>query len=431
MGRVCGPARVPPERLDEPGQPAQPGECVAHARLAEPDGPDIVLVSRLLSHGWLEEATMHVLRARLVQELRAAARNNRFHVYYPHVDGLAEGTCIDTHSKLMAVDDEWLRVGSANLSNRSMGVDTECDVVVEAAAAPRAAHAIRGARDRLLAEHLGVPPDSVAREIERSGSMSAAIATLRGEGRMLRPLTELPEWSDAVVSAASIADPEQPVSLDSLVEQFAPDTEVRRAVPLWRTALIGAAVLVVLTLAWRYTPLAELVTGDKVIEWAEAFAGYWWAPLVIAAAYTPASVTMFPRPLITLAAVVAFGPWLGFLYAMSGILLAALAGYYAGRLFDRNTVRRIAGRRLNRLTQVLRERGLLAMTAVRLVPLAPFAVESIVAGAIRSFAFGERAAILDTNVARVLFRVFVRRGDPKAFAMKRRAVNRPISGETT
>src|SRR5258706_2448121 len=41
------------------------------------------------------------------------------------------------------------------------------------------------------------------------------------------------------------------------------------------------------------------------------------------------------------------------------------------------------------------------------------------AGAIRSFAFRERAAILDTNVARVLFRVFIGRGDPKAHAMKR------------
>jgi A/G-specific adenine glycosylase len=41
------------------------------------------------------------------------------------------------------------------------------------------------------------------------------------------------------------------------------------------------------------------------------------------------------------------------------------------------------------------------------------------AGAVRSFAFGRRAAILDTNVARVLFRVFVGRGDPKAHAMKR------------
>jgi A/G-specific adenine glycosylase len=41
------------------------------------------------------------------------------------------------------------------------------------------------------------------------------------------------------------------------------------------------------------------------------------------------------------------------------------------------------------------------------------------AGAVLSFAFGRRAAILDTNVARVLFRVFVGDGDPKAHAMRR------------
>src|SRR5262245_49376838 len=42
------------------------------------------------------------------------------------------------------------------------------------------------------------------------------------------------------------------------------------------------------------------------------------------------------------------------------------------------------------------------------------------AGAIRSFAFRERAAILDTNVARVLLRVFIGGGDVKAHAMRRR-----------
>jgi A/G-specific adenine glycosylase len=40
------------------------------------------------------------------------------------------------------------------------------------------------------------------------------------------------------------------------------------------------------------------------------------------------------------------------------------------------------------------------------------------AGAVLSFAFGQRAAILDTNVARVLFRVFVGRGALKSHAMK-------------
>ena len=50
------------------------------------------------------------------------------------------------------------------------------------------------------------------------------------------------------------------------------------------------------------------------------------------------------------------------------------------------------------------------------------------AGAVMSFAFGQRAAILDTNVARVLFRVFIGKGDPKAHAMRRHlwAVSRTV-----
>jgi uncharacterized membrane protein YdjX (TVP38/TMEM64 family) len=287
------------------------------------------------------------------------------------------------HSKMMTVDDEWLRIGSANLSNRSMGLDTECDVVIEAEGRRDIQDAIRGLRDRLLAEHLGVPVDAVAREIASAGSMHDAIAALGSERRTLKPLDALPEWSETTISAAALADPERPVSLDALVEQFAPQTDARKSVPFWKsiTALVIAAAS--LWLVWRYTPLAQIVTPENVIAWTRAFAGSWWAVPLVVLAYTPAQVIMFPRPLITLAAVVAFGPWLGFAYAMSGVLLAAAAGYYAGRLFHRDTVRHIAGQRLNRLTNVLRQRGLLAMTAVRLVPVAPFVVESMVAGAIR------------------------------------------------
>ncbi|HSD44659.1 MAG TPA: VTT domain-containing protein [Burkholderiales bacterium] len=352
------------------------------ARLAEPDGPEIVLVTRLLSHGWLEEATMHVLRSRLVKTLREADRNGRFHVYYPHIDGLADGTCIDVHSKLMIVDDEWLRIGSSNLSNRSMRVDTECDVMVEAGGERRVADAIRGFRDRILAEHLRTDAAEVAKAIAGSGSINGAIATLGTPSRTLRPLNELPEWSDAALQAAAIADLEQPVSLERLVEQFDPDTRVRRVLPMWMTIAGVALAVIALTASWRYTPLADWITPENVIDWVDSFARTWWAPLAIVLAYTPACVVMFPRPVITLAAVVAFGPWLGFGYAMAGILLSALAGYVAGRHVGRDTLRRLAGRKLNRLSRALRQRGIFAVTAVRLVPLAPFVIESLVAGAI-------------------------------------------------
>ncbi|MEO8629517.1 MAG: VTT domain-containing protein [Betaproteobacteria bacterium] len=352
-------------------------------RLAEQDCPEIVIITRLLSHGWLEEMTMHVLRTRLIARLRALDVNQRFHVYYPHVDGLAEGTCVDVHAKMMIVDDEWLRVGSANLSNRSMGLDTECDVTVEAGRRDNVTAVIRRFRDDAIAEHHGVSADVFAAALQRTGAIHGAIASLGSPQRQLRPLTEMEQWSDALIDTVSLADPERPVSMNLLVEQFAPDVELHQAKPVWKKIAAFVLALIALTLAWRFTPLAGMITADKVTAWAEHFAGYWWAPVLIVLAYTPASLIMFPRPLITLGAVVAFGAWQGFVYAIVGILLSAGLHYLAGTLFPRDMVRRIAGKRLNRMTHALRKNGLLAVTALRLVPIAPFAVEGIVAGAIR------------------------------------------------
>ena len=377
------------------------------ARLEEPDGPDIVVVSRLLSHGWLEEHTMHVLRTRLVKLLSAADKKGRFHIYYPHVPGLTDKTCLDVHSKVMVVDDEWLRVGSANLCNRSMGMDTECDLTVEAGGREDIARATRDFRNGLLAEHLGVEPARVQEEIERAGSISGAIEALRTDGRSLRPLGQMEEWSDAVISLAEITDPERPVSMDRLILEFAPESGEVKTGFAWGKALAVVGVCLALAAMWRYTPLAGLVSADRIIGWAEDFAGRPWAPFALMAAYTPASFTMFPRPLITLFAVVAFGPWLGVAYGMLGILIAAASNYFVGRLMDRGTVRRIAGNRLNRVSEVLRRRGLIAMTAIRLVPVAPFPVVGLVAGAIRlrlhHFIAGTALGMLPGALATTIF----------------------------
>jgi uncharacterized membrane protein YdjX (TVP38/TMEM64 family) len=116
---------------------------------------------------------------------------------------------------------------------------------------------------------------------------------------------------------------------------------------------------------------------------------------------------MFPRPLITLAAVIAFGPALGFLYSLLGITASSVVTYYIGRRMRRDTVRRLAGEKLDRMAEVLKKHGLLAMTLLRLVPLAPFAVESIVAGAIHMkvwhVALGTAIGLLPGTLATTIF----------------------------
>ncbi len=103
--------------------------------------------------------------------------------YFPHIPGLPDGQCCDLHSKLMIVDDEVVRIGSANFSNRSMGLDTECDAVIEARGDERIARVIRAFRDELLGEHLGMSAEQVDAAIaEAGGSVQRAIDALSQRG---------------------------------------------------------------------------------------------------------------------------------------------------------------------------------------------------------------------------------------------------------
>jgi phospholipase D1/2 len=378
-------------------------------RLAERDGPEVVLVLRLLSHGWLEEHTMHVLRTRLVQKLLAADRYGRFHVYYPHVPGLAEGCCLDVHSKLMIADDRMLQIGSANICNRSMALDSECDVVIESRGRPELAAAITDVRNRLLGEHLGMAPETVADAVARAGSLHGAIEALgpQGDARTLQPFEDLKEWPEAIVELAAVADPEEPIAPEFLsLERFA-EYEKGSEKPAWAKLALIAGAFLLLAAIWRFTPLAGVVTAENTIAWAHDFGSRWWAPLATIAFYTPACFTMFPRPLITLFAVVAFGPWLGALYALVGIVASAVVTYFVGQKMRRDSVRRLAGPKLDQIVAVLKKHGLLAMTLLRLVPLAPFAVEGIVAGAVRlklwHLAVGTAIGMLPGTLATTIF----------------------------
>jgi uncharacterized membrane protein YdjX (TVP38/TMEM64 family) len=152
--------------------------------------------------------------------------------------------------------------------------------------------------------------------------------------------------------------------------------------PAWGKILIAALVIAALAAAWRYTPLSEYITAERINGWARAMRQNTWAPLAVIFAYTPAAFVMFPRPVLTLLTVIAFGPWLGFAYGMAGIITAALATYYTGRLLPERTVQRLAGDRLDDVVKALRRHGLMAMLAVRIIPVAPFAVEGLIAGAV-------------------------------------------------
>ena len=183
-------------------------------RLREPHGPEIVVVNPLTAEGWLEEQVMGSARSFILEQIERADHAGRFKIYYPVT---AKKTPIYVHAKILIVDDRILKVGSSNLNNRSMGLDTECDLVVEAAQDAEGAAAIersiREVRHDLLAEHLGTTrADVAAVEDREAGSQVAAIEALRlASERTLVPLAPEPITAvERALAANQALDPARP-----------------------------------------------------------------------------------------------------------------------------------------------------------------------------------------------------------------------------
>lgn len=182
-------------------------EAIAR-RLDEPDGPEIVILNPVAADGWLQPLAMDTARARLMLALSKRDVHGHLAMYHPYTAG---GEPIYVHAKIMVIDDHQLRIGSANFNNRSLRLDSECDVLIDASGGSVDAAQIIAVKNGLLAEHLGVSPESVVEALVRCGSLIAAIESLRTPGNRLRPYV-VPNLSaiEAWLADNEVLDPEGP-----------------------------------------------------------------------------------------------------------------------------------------------------------------------------------------------------------------------------
>jgi phospholipase D1/2 len=180
-------------------------------KLKERNGPEIVVIVTRESHGFLEQMMMGQNRTRLIRRLKRVDRYNRLRVFYAVTpDGKGGEKEIVVHSKVIIVDDRFIRVGSSNLNNRSEGLDTECDIAIETRTA-EGGRAITAVRDDLIAEHLDASPVKVTEAIRKTGSMLAAIDLLNISPRGLRSFDIDPQKGDTEsIVGTGIIDPNQP-----------------------------------------------------------------------------------------------------------------------------------------------------------------------------------------------------------------------------
>jgi phosphatidylserine/phosphatidylglycerophosphate/cardiolipin synthase-like enzyme/uncharacterized membrane protein YdjX (TVP38/TMEM64 family) len=354
------------------------------SRLVEAEGPEVVLVLPEKTGGWLEQVTMDVLRGRILNRLSEADRHDRLRIYYPYQAGLGEG-CISVHAKLLIIDDRLMRIGSSNTSNRSMGLDTECDLAVEADAAnDDIARYIAGLRNRLLAEHLGCDAETVDRVLREQHGLIATIEALRSDERSLRPL----DWRvdpevDGMVPHGGIIDPSEPLSPDYFVAEYVPKSRKstgRRRLVMFLSLVVASLALAA---AWRWTPLETLLSPDVIGSYLQSLASPEARALAAIGGFVVASLAMVPVTLLAVIGGIVFAGWEAFAYVMTGAMLAAAIGFLGGRLIGRRAIERLSGARVDQLSKRLAKRGTVAVAVLRLIPVAPFAVFNLVAGGSR------------------------------------------------
>ena len=319
------------------------------------------------SHGWLELKTVGAIRDNLFRRLIASDPHKRLRLVAP-VASRARDSATFVHSKVMIVDDELVRIGSANCSHRSMGMDTECDLAVEARGSRDVRDGIRRIRDRLIAEHLGLEIDEVGPAIERSGSLRALVdAHDRADHTLARielPAEPIPPPSPAVRRAV---DPEEPLDFGESVDESVPAVDATiapSALRIWivpSVAVVAAGAVAWASSGWFRPPELSLVTGVVI--------------------FVMGGLALIPLEFLAIASGVAFGGPGGGVVALAGSFAAAAIGYLAGRPIGTAKLSRWMSRRSYRSARQLGARGVAGIAVLRLSGVASAGAIHLLCGA--------------------------------------------------
>lgn len=146
---------------------------------------------------------------------------------------------------------------------------------------------------------------------------------------------------------------------------------------------LGLLLTVALILFFGKSALGQAVTKDFV-DWLEGFRDSPFGLIATILVFTAAAFIGAPQFVLIAACVVAFGPWLGFLYAWIGTAVSAAATYGVGRFASRAVLDRISGGHLGRLTSFVGNNAFVASFVIRNVPSAPFIVVNMAFGMARA-----------------------------------------------
>lgn len=387
------------------------------ASLQRPNGPEIVMVLPKLQDSWLAKVTMGALSMRCILDLLASDRHRRFQAFYPEDERLPIGRYVNVHSKVMIVDGTYARVGSANMNNRSMGLDTECDLTIDGSGRSDIKAGVERFLQRLLADHTGRSVEQVASTLARHGSVRRAIAELsKGSPQSLAEYL-YPEKIgslEAIVGELEVVDLDQTVKLEKALDDFiygGPTNRVRlpERVPAVYFLTFVFCITLAGILAVGYDVAAFRRVSASVIGFAPS------TPLEVGAlvvlGFVVSGLAFVPFNLLVVATATLFPAGRALAFVLLGGMASAWVGYGAGRLLagisGSPTLRRAFAPYARVLEDAARNQTVLSVFLVRFFPLVPFSLLNLLAGImgvrLKPYSLGTFLGLLPGAVSLVFF----------------------------
>lgn len=181
----------------------------------------------------------------------------------------------------------------------------------------------------------------------------------------------------------------------------------------WLKMAIIPAVLLALCAFWRWGPFSGLLDEQSLDRLAAAARGVPLAPLAALAGFLVGGLVMLPVVLLIGVTGMVFGPWLGAAYALAGALTSALAVYGLGFAAGHKTLSKFSGGRIGKVSQKMADHGITAIIVLRVLPVAPFTLINLAAGASRfplwCFAVGTILGMIPVTLAITVFADRLRR----------------------
>jgi uncharacterized membrane protein YdjX (TVP38/TMEM64 family) len=277
----------------------------------------------------------------------------------------------------MIVDDSIVRIGSANLNNRSMGADSECDLVIDANSESER-KAVAELRNSLIAMHCGAPEQEVAKVLAEDLLVEAS-HKIASCGKSLEDIVDPePSKEDYASYLEKVADPERPMDGAAFLAFTTGDDEPGIRLRTARRLVLVALLLLATAATWTY--FTQDIDGLVAQAFRQAAIGP-FAWMAVLGVYIVGGFLLVPITLLIVGTAATFGFVWGPVYAAIGTLASAVLSYSLGAWLGRAAVRRLLGGRLLKVRNAVARRGTISIAAIRMVPVAPFTVVNLTAGA--------------------------------------------------